>query len=98
MSEAPLETNPEALIRRRFLDAAVEIQSIERRDYPGEAIFVVYVGDQQFERAAQLGNDLDSELEAIDFKGFVTVRKAQASSESVRFHFRDPPDFNEGDP
>jgi hypothetical protein len=86
MSDVSIETNPEALIKRRFSDAAVEIQSIERRDYPGEAIFVVYVDDQQFDRAAQLGNDLDSELETIDFKGFVTVRKvhAPAGNENIQ--------------
>lgn len=85
MNQIPLYLDPETLVKRRFIDDNVDIESFERRDYPGETIFVVYVRDSDFQKAARLGNDLDTELKAINFKGFVTVRKAPTitTSETV---------------
>lgn len=86
--------DPETLIQDRFSEARVNVQSIERRDYPGEIIFVIYADELQFAEAAQLGNKIDHELESLGVKGFVTVRKAEpnqvAATSRLKLGVADP--------
>jgi hypothetical protein len=77
MTQLPLPLDPETLIRDRFCDAGVDIQSLEKREYPGETIFVIYVDEPSFITAADLGNRIDYDLEDIGVRGFVTVRKVE---------------------
>ena len=76
--QIPLDTGTS--INNRFLDAGIEIQSIERRHYPEETIFIVHVSEDDLDNAARLGNDLDRELAEQGFDGFVVVRKAEQTT------------------
>ncbi len=77
----PLDT--ETSIQNRFSKVGIEIQSIERRDYPGESIFVVCTTEDDFDRAAIVGNSIDRELAEQGFDGFVVVRKAEREVKDV---------------
>lgn len=70
----------ETLIRERFSQRGVDLSSLERRDYPEETIFIARVDEEDFAVAANLGNEIDYELEEHGVKGFVTVRRAEQSS------------------
>lgn len=76
--QIPLDT--ETSINNRFLEAGIQIQSIERRHYPEETIFIVHVTEDDLDSAAKLGNTLDLELAAEGFDGFVVVRKGEQSA------------------
>src|SRR6266849_7536107 len=80
MSQMNLLIDADDLIKERFSEAGVDVTSIERREYPDETIFVVYVDESYFTRAADLGNSIDLELERSGVRGFVTVRKAEAAA------------------
>lgn len=82
MSQMSLLVDADDLIKDRFSEAGVEVTSIERREYPDETIFVVYVDESYFAVAADLGNSIDLELERSGVRGFVTVRKAEAAATS----------------
>ena len=43
MTQLQLPMDTETIIQNQFSEAGIEIQSIERKDYPEESIFVVYV-------------------------------------------------------
>ena len=77
MTQLQLPIDIETSIKNRFSEDGIQIQSIERRDYPEESIFVVYVIEDDFERAAESGNSLDAELGQQGFDGFVVVRKTE---------------------
>ena len=77
MTQLQLSIDTDTFIQNRFSEVGIEIQSIERKDYPGESIFVVYTTKDDFDRAAEVGNILDHELAAQGFDGFVAVRKAE---------------------
>lgn len=77
MTQLPIPIDPESFIKSRFSEAGIDVQSIDKRDYPGETIFVIYVDEAQFVSAADLGNKIDYELADQEIKGFVTVRKAE---------------------
>ncbi|HEY6334006.1 MAG TPA: hypothetical protein VI756_32115 [Blastocatellia bacterium] len=68
----------EGLIKRTFSEEGLAVRSIDRKDYPGETIFVIYVDDGDFSVAAELGNTVDAQIEDLGINGFVTVRKADA--------------------
>ena len=40
MTQLQLPMDTETFIQNRFSEVGIEIQSIERKDYPGESIFV----------------------------------------------------------
>ena len=90
--QIPLDTVTS--IRNRFLEAGIEIQSIERRHYPEETIFIVHVTEDDLDNAARLGNDLDRELAAQGFDGFVVVRKGEQTEKGgvarLKHGVRDP--------
>ena len=58
MIQLQLPIDTETFIQNRFSEVGIEIQSIERKDYPEESIFVVYVTEDDFDRAARVGNSL----------------------------------------
>jgi hypothetical protein len=70
----------EDLIKRAFSEAGLYPRSIDRKDYPGETIFVIYVDENDFSAAAELGNTIDTQIEDLGISGFVTVRKAESTS------------------
>ena len=41
MTQLQLPMDTETFIQNRFSEAGIEIQSIERKDYPEESVFVV---------------------------------------------------------
>ena len=77
MIQLQLPIDTETFIQNRFSEVGIEIQLIERKDYPGERIFVVHTTEDDFDRAARVGNTLDRELAAQGFDGFVAVRKVE---------------------
>ena len=77
MTQLQFPLDIETFIQNRFSEIGIEIQSIERKDYPGESLFVVYTAEDDFHRAVRVGNDLDHELAAQEINGFVAVRKAE---------------------
>lgn len=82
MRQLQLPIDAETFIQGQFSEVGIEIQSIERKDYPGERIFVVHTAEEDFDRAAIIGNTLDRELAAQGFEGFVAVRKADREIKS----------------
>ena len=89
MIQLQLPIDTETFIQNRFSEVGIEIQSIERKDYPGESIFVVHTTEDDFDRAARVGNTLDHELAAQGFDGFVAVRKAEREVKSVITRLKD---------
>ena len=85
--QIPMDT--ETIIQNQFSKAGIIIQSIERKDYPEESIFVVYVSEDDFDRAAMVGNSLDPELAQKGFNGFVVVRKLAREAKHVVTHLKD---------
>jgi hypothetical protein len=77
MSQLNLPLRPEDAILAEFRECQIEIQSLERRDYPEESIFVVQVLPEDFQKAQDLGNSLDHKLQELGTKGFVTVRRVE---------------------
>ncbi len=62
-------TDIEKQVREYFLEGGIRPVEIKIRRFPGETIVIVEVASQ-FQRATELGNSIDSEIE----DGFVTVR------------------------
>ena len=89
MTQLQLPLDTETSIQNRFSEVGIEIQSIERRDYPEESIFVVCVTEDDFDRAAIVGNSLDHELAGQGFDGFVVVRKAEREVKGVMTRLKD---------
>ena len=89
MIQLQLPIDTETFIQNRFSEVGIEIQSIERKDYPGESIFVVHTTEDDFDRAARVGNTLDHELAAQGFDGFVAVRKAEREVKRVITRLKD---------
>ena len=85
--QLPMET--EILIRNQFSEAEIEIQSIEKKDYPEESIFIVHVTEDDFDKAVIVGNSLDPELAQKGFNGFVVVRKLEREAKSVVTRLKD---------
>ena len=83
MIQLQLPIDTETIIQNRFSAAGIEIQSIERKDYPEESIFVVGITEGDFDRAAAVGNSLDPELAEKGFNGFVVVHKVEREVKSV---------------
>lgn len=76
----PLSQSADQLVKARFGEAGLRPLSIEKRAYPDETIFVVLVSSEDYAAAGSTGNAIDRELAAMNFKGFVTVRKAESAS------------------
>ena len=89
MKQLQLPLDTETSIQNRFSEVGIEIQSIEKRDYPEESIFVVCVTEDDFDRAAIVGNALDRELATQGFDGFVVVRKAGRAVKGVMSRLKD---------
>ena len=89
MTQLQLPIDIETSIKNRFSEDGIQIQSIERRDYPEESIFVVYVIEDDFERAAESGNSLDAELGQQGFDGFVVVRKTEREEKDAMARLKD---------
>ena len=89
MIQLQLPIDTETIVQNRFSAAGIEIQSIERKDYPEESIFVVCITEDDFDRAAKVGNSLDPELAQKGFNGFVVVRKVEREVKSVVTHIKD---------
>ena len=89
MMQLQLPIDAEATIQNRFSEAGIEIQSIERKDYPEESVFVVYVTEDNLDSAIIVGNSLDPELPQTGFNGFVVVRKAAQEVKSTRTRLKD---------
>jgi hypothetical protein len=70
-------------IMDRFAANAIPVSNIDIRAYPDELIFIVYVQQADFGRAAELGNELDGNLQSRGVKGFVTVRPIKDESVTV---------------
>jgi hypothetical protein len=62
------------LISGAFESSGIPVEDLLTREYPQETVFVVHVRSVYLSSAAQLGNALDSQLQAEGFTGFVTVR------------------------
>ena len=89
MTQFQLPMDTETIIQNQFSEAGIEIQSIERKDYPEESIFVVYVTEDDFDKAAMVGNSLDPELSQKGFNGFVVVRKLEREAKNVVTRLKD---------
>ena len=89
MTQLQLPIDTETSIKNRFSENGIQIQSIEKRDYPEESIFVVYVTENNFDGAAKLGNFLDTELAQQGFDGFVVVRKTERKEKDTITHLKD---------
>ena len=89
MTQFQLPMDTETIIQNQFSEAGIEIQSIERKDYPEESIFVVYVTVGDFDKAAMVGNSLDPELAQKGFNGFVVVRKLEREAKNVVTRLKD---------
>ena len=81
MTQLQLPIERETFIQNRLSEVGIQIQSIERKDYPGESLFVVWVPEEDFYRAVTVGNALDYEFAAQGFDGFVVVRKGERKTE-----------------
>jgi hypothetical protein len=68
------------LVRGAFEGAGIVLQALEVKRYPEETIFVASVAASELERAAEVGNSLDTRLNKAEFNGFVTVRRAAEDS------------------
>lgn len=66
------------IVKRHFAAAGIGIQDLQPREYPQETIFILQVSPEDFAVAAQLGSQVDQELVAKGFNGFVTVRKGSS--------------------
>lgn len=89
MMQLQLPIDTETIIQNRFSAAGIEIQSIERKDYPEESIFVVCITEDDFDRAAIVGNSLDPELAQKGFNGFVVMHKVEKEVKSVVTRIKD---------
>ena len=89
MTELQLPIDIETSIKNRFSEDGIQIRSIERRDYPEESIFVVHVVEDDFDRAAEFGNFLDTELGQQGFDGFVVVRKIEREEKDAMMRLKD---------
>ena len=89
MTQLQLPIDTETIIQNRFSASGIEIQSIERKDYPEESIFVVCTTADDFDRAAIVGNSLDPELAQKGFNGFVVVRKVEREVKSMVTRIKD---------
>ena len=89
MIQLQLPMDTENIIQNRFAEASIKIRSIERKDYPEESIFVVYVSEDDFDKAAMVGNSLDPELARKGFNGFVVVRKLADEAKNIVTHLKD---------
>jgi hypothetical protein len=85
MNQMNLDLTPEELVRSRFEAAGISIGSLDRRDYPGETIFIVRIAPPDYQKATSLANSIDHELSDINFKGFVTVRPAESTTTTPRW-------------
>ena len=56
MTQLQFSMDTETLIQNRFSEAGIEMQSIERKDYPEESTFVVYVTEDDFDSATIITN------------------------------------------
>src|SRR5438445_12851592 len=79
MSDQTLTFDVKGHVSRQFREARIDTNSIELRDYPEESIVVVYVDQEDSDRAIALANEIDRTLSARGFRGFVTI-KATATS------------------
>lgn len=89
MTQLQLPIDEEDMIQNRFSEVGIEVQSIERKDYPGECIYVVRTVENDFDRAARIGNTLDIELAAQGFDGNVVVRKAEREAKGMMHRLKD---------
>ena len=89
MTQLELPIDTETSIKNRFSEVGIQLQSIERRDYPEESIFVVYVTEDNFDSAAKFGNSLDTELAQQGFDGFVVVRKTEREEKIAMTRLKD---------
>jgi hypothetical protein len=53
---------------------------VKRRDFPEETIFLVVVKSDQLNEAILVGNEIDDDMAAESFDGFVTVRPSQGTT------------------
>lgn len=67
------------LVAKRFAAEEVWIKDLVVRSYPEETVFILEIDKDDLPKAAELGNALDTELQAAGFPGFVTVRVAEAT-------------------
>jgi AAA ATPase-like protein len=66
------------LVRSRFDAEGIPLDELLTRQYPEETVIVVHVPEGYLQRAAEVGNELDQELQAKGFQGFVTIRRSAA--------------------
>jgi hypothetical protein len=67
---------PEAIVKERFLDENVNVESVSSRQFPDELIIIVEVNEEEFDRAVEIANSLDDKFD----DGFVTVKKVKGVS------------------
>ncbi|WP_155128636.1 hypothetical protein [[Actinomadura] parvosata] len=66
-----------SFIRREFRDRGnIKVLDVEIRPYPDEINYIVFVEASDLPSAAQIGNDLDSEITTSEVRAFIIVRKA----------------------
>ncbi|MBW0091426.1 ATP-binding protein [Pseudonocardia oceani] len=64
-------------IQREFRErGGVELLSISVRPYPEETNYIVFVKEEDFHRAAEIGNELDSIISSETNRAFIVVRRA----------------------
>ena len=76
-----------SIVRQRLDEARVKVVKIETREFPEETIFVVHA-QPPITRAVQKANEIDRELAAIGFKGFVTIREVDPTKRAVTGRLR----------
>ncbi len=70
----------EHLVTEAFAGRRIRLEQIDVRNYPEESIIIVRVAAEDFPRAIELANDLDRQLAAQGFAGFVTVKAAEQAT------------------
>lgn len=68
------------LVERAFDDADIRIQNLQVREYPQETILLIEVPPAAFASATLLASQVDQELVAQGFSGFITVRKGSSGT------------------
>lgn len=79
MNQLNLALIPEEGIAAALRARGIFPDSVERRDYPEEIIFIVRVRQDDIKAAQEICNELDHDIQQNGLKGFITVRKSENS-------------------
>ena len=61
------------LIKAKFSESGIDIRSIEKRDYPGETIFVIQVAEDNFDSAAKRPSRAFTVFNTVTVSSFASI-------------------------